>query len=71
MLGPAGTGTIGKRALLLTFVLAMTGRQSFDDPDIMRRLCDIVIQRFLSSVTVPSDDIRAVMQALWPGAGQQ
>ena len=57
---------LGKRALLSVFVQAMTVRQApVADPHIMQQLCNIILQRFLSSVSVPSDDIRVVMQQLW------
>ena len=64
----AGAGAqLPKRHLLTVFVQVMTRQQhpDFREPGVMRRLCDIVLQRFLSSVTVPSDDIRAATQLLW------
>ena len=61
-------GYVPKRNLLLAFVEIMLDQDGIKDRDILQRLCDIIIQRFLSSVSVHSDDITAVMDTLWPPA---
>lgn len=59
---------LGKRQLLSVFVQAMTTQRSFSDQGVMKQLCNIILQRFLSSISVPSEDIKAVMEQLWGSA---
>ena len=61
-------GLMPKRKLLLAFVDIIMNQRDFKDKGILRRLGDIIVQRFLSSVSVHSDDITAVMDQIWPAA---
>ena len=60
-----GGNYIQKQALLLAFVDVMQQQKEFNDGCILRRLSDIIVQRFLSNISVHSDDIAQVMQRIW------
>jgi len=67
-IGRGNLGFIPKRKLLLGFVEIMLGQREIQDRVILQRLGDIIIQRFLSSISVHADDISAVMERIWGGA---
>ena len=56
---------IPKQTLLLAFVDVMRKQKEFKEECILQRLSDIIVQRFLSNVSVQSDDIAIVMQSIW------
>ena len=58
-------GFIPKKDLLLAFVEIMMEQADIKDQSILQRLADIIVQRFLSSISVQSDDIAAVMEHIW------
>lgn len=62
---------IPKQALLLAFVDVMRKQREFKEKCIIQRLSDIIVQRFLSNISVQSDDIALVMQSIWGGSSQK
>jgi hypothetical protein len=58
-------GLISKRKLLMAFVEIILHQKEIRDRVILQRLGDIIIQRFLSSVSVHADDIGAIMDSIW------
>ena len=58
-------GFLPKKDLLLAFVDIMMHQIDFKDKTILQRLSDIIIQRFLSAISVHSDDIAVVMDSIW------
>jgi hypothetical protein len=54
-----------KKLLLEAFVDLMLQQREINDKRIQQRLTDIILQRFLSNVTVHSDDIKAIMEKIW------
>jgi len=62
-------GFIPKKDLLLAFVEIMMEQIDIKDKSILQRLSDIIIQRFLSSISVHSDDIAIVMEHIWGPPG--
>ena len=54
-----------KTCLLLAFVDVMSKQKGFKEKSILQRLSDIIIQRFLSNISVHSDDITVVMEKIW------
>ncbi len=54
-----------KQTLLLAFVDVMGKQKEFKEKCILQRLSDIIVQRFLSNISVQSDDIAIVMQSIW------
>lgn len=65
-----GGNYISKPSLLLAFVDVMSKQRGFKEQCILQRLSDIIIQRFLSNISVHSDDITLVMERIW-GATQR
>lgn len=59
--GRALTPTLCSRKLLLVFVDALLSQTSATPVDVNRTLCNIVLQRFLSRVSTPSEVVNAVM----------
>ena len=54
-----------KRALLSTFVYVMRNHNgTFNDPAVCCTLCNIILQRFMAVVPVPSDIVSSVMAQL-------
>ena len=58
--------TIDRKGLLLAFVTAVQTGSNIDDQggEVQRRFCKIIIQRFLSSVTTPSNVVADVMAVI-------
>ncbi len=54
-----------KRNVLFAFVDVMLKQKEFKEKSIQQRLSDIILQRFLSNVSVHSDDISAIMEKIW------
>lgn len=54
-----------KKAVLLAFVQVMQKQRDFKEICILQRLSDIIIQRFLSTISVHPDDIAQVMEKIW------
>ena len=63
--GKGHFGHLPKRDLLLAFVHIMLHQGEIQEKVILQRLADIIIQRFLSSVSMPAEDVNAVMASLW------
>jgi hypothetical protein len=61
---------IQKKTLLLAFVDIMKKQKEFKEKCIIQRLSDIIVQRFLSNISVQSDDITLVIQNIWEGSSQ-
>lgn len=59
-----------KSALLLAFIQVMEKQNEFKEKCILKRLSDIIVQRFLSNISVHPDDIALVMEQIW-GADQK
>jgi hypothetical protein len=67
-----GTGNyLPKKTLLLAFVDVMRRQKEFKEKCIIQRLSDIIVQRFLSNISVQSDDIALVMQSIWGISSQK
>lgn len=63
-----GKGTYGflpKKDLLLAFVYLMLNQGEIQEKVIQQRLTDIIIQRFLSSISMQPDEVTSVMEYLW------
>ena len=58
-------GFLPKKELLLAFVDIMLHQNEIKDQNILQRLGYIIVQRFLSSVSMHSDDISEVMEKIW------
>lgn len=58
-------GFIPKKNLLMAFIQIMMSQNEIKDKLVLQRLTDIIIQRFLSAVSVHSDDINLIMEKLW------
>jgi hypothetical protein len=54
-----------KQAVLSAFVDVMLNQKELNDRRIQQRLTDIILQRFLSNVSVHSDDINVIMRKIW------
>ena len=54
-----------KKSVLLAFVRVMQKQKDFKEICILQRLSDIIIQRFLSTISVHPDDISEVMEKIW------
>ena len=54
-----------KSIILMSFVDVMLKQKEFKDISIQQRLSDIILQRFLSNVSVHSDDIAMIMDKIW------
>lgn len=54
-----------KQKLLLGFVDVMLKQRDFKEKCILQRLSDIILQRFLSNISVHSDDIALVIGKIW------
>ena len=63
--GKGHFGHLPKRDLLLAFVHIMLHQGEIQEKVILQRLADIIIQRFLSSVSMQAEDVNAVMASLW------
>jgi hypothetical protein len=59
-----------KKGLLLAFVDVMQKQKDFKEICVLQRLSDIILQRFLSNISVHSDDISLVMEKIW-GSSQK
>ena len=67
-----GSGNyIAKPKLLLAFVDVMMQQRGFKERCILQRLSDIILQRFLSNISVHSDDIALVMKKIWGASSQK
>lgn len=61
-----GTGNyVEKKGLLLAFVEVMQKQKDFKEASVLQRLSDIILQRFLSNISVHSDDITLVIEKIW------
>ena len=58
-------GFVPKRDLLLAFVYLMLHQGDIREKVILQRLADIIIQRFLSCISMQAEDVTAVMECLW------
>jgi hypothetical protein len=64
-----GTGNyVEKKGLLLAFVEVMQKQKDFKEASVLQRLSDIILQRFLSNISVHSDDIALVIEKIWGSA---
>ena len=67
-----GSGNyMGKPKVLQAFVDVMMQQKGFKEQCILQRLSDIIIQRFLSNISVHSDDIASVMKKIWGASSQK
>lgn len=57
-----------KKCVLLAFVNVMQKQKDFKEICILQRLSDIIIQRFLSTISVHPDEIAEVMEKIWGSA---
>jgi hypothetical protein len=63
--GRSTYGFIPKKDLLMAFVYVMLHQGEIQEKVILQRLADIIIQRFLSSISMQAEDVTAVMNSLW------
>ncbi len=54
-----------KKNVLLGFVDIMLKQKDFKEKCILQRLSDIILQRFLSNVSMHSEDITLIMEKIW------